>query len=456
MDNNALLNAQEYVAKTPKSQALYRRAQEVFPSGVTHDVRYLQPHPLSISRADGSRKWDVDGNEYVDYFGGHGALILGHNHPAVVEAVTEQLSKGTHYGASHELELEWAELIREMVPCAEKVRFTNSGTEATLLALRLARAHTNKTTVVRFLGNFHGWHDHVVSGFASHEDGSATPGVLESIAENTILLPPGDIEAVRKLLNERNDIAAIILEPTGSTFGKVPITETFLHELREVTIEHEVVLIFDEVISGFRCSRGGAQAYYGVTPDLTTLAKILAGGFPGGALVGNKEIMDWLDHDACVLAGREKISHQGTFNANPVSAAAGIATLEIVAETNVCDRANEYATELRDALRKTLHDENVDWCVYGSFSEFHIFTNPDHESLTEKDLVAPRFDFQKLKAASASELVTKLRLGMLAHGVEILGWPGGPTSSVHCDEDLERTVDAFRQTLRILKEEGDV
>ncbi len=446
----------EYRRRTPESEKLAARARDTFPSGITHDARYLEPYPVYIERADGSRKWDVDGNEYVDYLGGHGALLFGHNHPTITGAVSKQLALGTHFGSCHELELRWGELVRQLVPSAKRVRFTNSGTEATLLAFRLARAHTGRSKIIRFVTNFHGWQDHVSFGVASHEDGTPTPGVLEAIAENIILSPPGDLSAVQRLLDQRDDIAAIILEPTGASWGQIPIPESFLHGLYEAARKHEVVLIFDEVISGFRCSPGGAQAYFGITPDMTTLAKILAGGYPGGAVAGRRDIMDWLDHSTSNSAGREKITHHGTFNANPISAAAGIAALEMVAETDACDRANRYAADLRERLRETLRDAHVKWSVYGTFSGFHIFTNSDQEEIAEGDLIAPNFDYRKVKQSSRSELSKKLRLGMLAHGVDIFAWPGGPTSAIHNTDDMERTVEAFRETLRIMKDEGDV
>ncbi len=280
--------------------------------------------------------------------------------------------------------------------------------------------------------------------------------VLPQVAENVLLCPPGDIEAVRQLLAQHEDVAAVILEPTGASWGQIPIAVSFLHELRDVTADHDVVLIFDEVITGFRCSPGGAQEYYGIIPDLTTLAKILAGGFSGGALVGRKDIMDWLDHDASAQQGREKVAHQGTYNANPVSAAAGTQALQIVAETDACQRANDYAAKLREALRRMLRDENVNWRVYGTFSGFHIFTNPDHEAVTEDEISNAQFDYRKLAAAGRSELPPKLRVGMLAYGVDIVAWPGGPTSAVHDSDDLERTVESMRRTVRILREEGDI
>ncbi len=445
-----------YRQRTPASEQLFQKANGVFPGGLTHDARYLLPYPIYVQRAQASHKWDVDGNEYVDYFGGHGALLLGHNHPEVTEAVRDQLERGTHYGACHELEIRWGEIVQRLVPSAQRIRFTSSGTEATLMALRLARAYTGRTKTLRFRTHFHGWHDHVAFGVGSHHDGTPPPGVLSDLATNTVLCNPGKIDEVRTAFSENDDIAAVILEPTGATWGQVPLHESFLHDLREATAEHDIVLIFDEVVTGFRCSPGGAQGHYGVTPDLTTLAKILAGGFPGGAVVGQREIMDLLDHQAAADNNFEKITHHGTYNANPVSAAAGIKALEIVESTDACQRASDYAAELRDSFRSVLDEENVDWCVYGTFSSFHIFTNPDHESVSASDLESGSFDWRKIKQASASSVTKKLRLGMLAHGVDIMGWPGGSTSAVHTTEDIELTADALRRTLRLLKSDGDI
>lgn len=451
----------EYLARTPGSARLAQQAQRTFPSGVTHDGRYLQPYGIYVERAAGSRKWDVDGNQYVDYVGGHGALLLGHNHPVVTEAVRRQVERGTHYGANHELELRWGQLVQRLIPSAEMVRFTNSGTEATLLALRLARVFTGRPKIMHFHGHFHGWHDHVAFGVQSRFDGSPSPGVLPGIAHNVVMAPPQDLETTRQLLDQHaEELAAVILEPTGASWGQVPVTPQFLRELRTLTRQRGIVLIFDEVISGFRCAPGGAQGFYGITPDLTTLAKILAGGFPGGALAGRADILDALSFPA-PGDPREKVSHHGTFNANPVSAAAGIACLELVASTDACQRANDYAARLRDALAEVVQEENVPWIVYGTFSGFHILTHnqalePGRGPLTRDDLESGRCDYRVVKLNRRAELIHKLRIGMLVHGVDIFGWPGGPTSAVHTDDDLDRTVAAFRSTLRRLKAEGDI
>lgn len=445
-----------YHRRTPTSARLSARAKEIFPSGITHDGRYLEPYPIYVERAAGSRKWDVDGNEYVDYSGGHGALLLGHNPPHVVAAVARQLPLGTHYGSGHALEIHWGEWVQKLVPSAERVRFTSSGTEATHLALRLARAATGRSKIMRFAGNFHGWHDHMAFGVSTRFDGTPSAGVLPEVAANVVLAPPGDVDATRALLERHKDIAAVIIEPTGASWGQVPIQPDFLHALAEMTRAAAALLIFDEVISGFRCAPGGAQEALAVTPDLTTLAKILAGGLPGGAVVGRKEILDWLDHAQSAATGREKIVHQGTFNANPLSAAAGVATLESIADGAACRKANDYAARLREGLNRVLRDQKVPWFAYGTYSGFHIFTNPERRDVTLADVEGGKLDYRAFKTPPRKSLATKLRVGMLLHGVEIFSWPGGPTSAVHTDDDLEQTVDAFRRTLGMLRDEGEI
>ena len=265
----------EYRSRTRRSAELYARACKVIPAGLTHDSRTLLPYPLYAARAAGPRKWDVDGNEYVDYFGGHGALLLGHRHPTVLEAVQEQAPLGTHWGSAHELEVRWAELVNRLIPCAGRVRFTASGTEASHLALRLARAFTGKPKVIRFTGHFHGWHDGVTAGAMSHFDGGVPTGIPAALVEQTILLPADDIGQTAQTFATRTDIAAVLIEPSGASWGQVPLSPGFLAGLHELTRSHGALLVFDEVITGFRWSRGGAQQRYAITPDLCVLAKIV-------------------------------------------------------------------------------------------------------------------------------------------------------------------------------------
>ena len=446
---------QAYRAKTPGSAALAAEARELLPSGIVHDARHLEPYGIYVVRAEGSRKWDRDGNEYVDYAGGHGALLLGHGRPEVLAAIQDALPEGTHPGANHEREVRWAQIVRELVPCAERVRFTSSGTEATHMALRLARARTGKHKIVRFKGHFHGWHDHMTSGYTSHFDGAPTAGVLPDLAAQVILLPPGDEEAARAAFEADDDIAAAILEPTGGSFGLVPHVPAFLGFLRELTAKHGVVLIFDEVITGFRVSPGGAQAYFGVTPDMSTHAKIIAGGLPGGAVAGRKELLDDLDFYATRESGREKIFHPGTFNANPVSAAAGTAALTIVRDSDACERASASGAELRAGLNAMLEAEGVPWSVYGTFSAFHLFMNPRGRAITPSAFDPLAIDYAELKDRPP-ELVNKIRLGLLVNGVDIQGWPGGMTSAANTADDISVTVDAFRETIHMLRREGEL
>lgn len=452
---NATLTA-TYEAMTPGSAALAAKARQLMPSGLAHDSRHFDPYPLYVQRALGPVKWDVDNNKYVDYFGGHGALILGHNHPAVMAAVHATLERGTHFGACHELEVRWAELVTQMVPSAERVRFTSSGTEATLIALRLARAYTGRSKLVRFRGHFHGWHDHMTSGYTNHFDGSATSGVIQGVADNVLLCDANDVDGITRLFNDHNDIAAVILEPTGANFGKMPILPSFLSLLRDLTKQAGSLLIFDEVVTGFRVSPGGVQAVTGITPDMTTLAKILSGGLPGGAVVGRKDILDRLDFKVTKAAGVEKIAHLGTFNANPVSAAAGIATLEILAGSDACARANAYGAEVRAKMNEVLEEEGVKWAVHGSYSGMHIYTNPEGADIVPSGFDAVGF-IQKMIDRPRGEGVTgQVRMGLLVNGVDMNSGPSGMISAMHGEEEMAITVDAFRATLRALKREGAI
>jgi glutamate-1-semialdehyde 2,1-aminomutase len=448
--------ASSYEAATQGSAALARRARELLPSGIAHDARHFDPYPIYVESARGALKWDVDGNKYVDYFGGHGAMILGHNHPTVMQAVHAQLERGTHFGACHELEVRWADLVCRMVPSAERVRFTNSGTEATLMALRLARAATGRSKLLRFKGHFHGWHDHMTSGHTNHFDGTPTTGVLDGIAVNVLLAQPNDVEGLTKLFEQHRDIAAVILEPTGANFGRMPIRPDFLRVLRDLTSASGTLLIFDEVVTGFRVSAGGAQAALDVTPDMTTLAKVLAGGLPGGAVAGKKDVLELLDFGVAKARGVEKVAHPGTFNANPLSAAAGIATLEILASSDANARANAYGEALRTGMNEVLEEEHVKWAVHGSYSGFHIFTNPQGADITPSSFNAEAFIPTMMARTTGEGVAGKLRMGMLVNGVDVNNGPSGVISAAHGEEELTTTIEAFRNTIRALRREGAI
>src|SRR5579884_3970389 len=317
---------ERYAAAFARSQKLHEQARNIFPNGVTHDARHLLPFPVYVERAQGAHKWTVEGRELIDYWSGHGALLLGHGHPAVVEAVQRQMEKATHPGACHEREIEWGRWVQRLVPSAERIRFTASGTEATMMALRLARLFTGRPRVLKFAGHFHGWNDFLTPGADGLHD-PVPPGVLEDVARHTVIVAPNDPAAVDRVLARDPEIGCVILEPTGGHFGAVPVRGDFLRALRDLTTSHGRLLIFDEVITGFRVHPGGAQGHYGVKPDLTTLVKILAGGLPGGCVAGRADILAHLEF----RPDKAKMKHPGTFNANPLSAAAGTATLAIVA-----------------------------------------------------------------------------------------------------------------------------
>lgn len=440
-----------YQRMHPTSARLYEESLRVFPSGVTHDVRFLTPFPLYVERAQGSRKWDVDGNEIIDYVMGHGALFLGHAHPEVTRAVVEQVRKGTHYGANHRLELEWGRLVQRLIPSAEAVRFTGTGTEATLMAIRLARAYTGRDKLLKFDFHFHGWHDAVVGARFAESDTPRSAGVPESVLRNTISLPQNDIDAVEDRLAQ-GDVAAVIVEPTGASWGTLPLREDFLADLREVTRRHNTVLIFDEVVTGFRVAPGGAQERYGVLPDLTSLAKILAGGLPGGAVAGRADIISMMEfrQDREWNLSR-RVAHPGTFNANPLSAAAGVAMLSRVEGGSIHAHADALARRLVIELNRLLDRMGIPGAAYGLASYFHVVLG--------QEVPRPRDGIEWPQEAGPPPrmpwpLVLALKRGMLNHGVDLMGGSGGFTSAAHSQEDIDRTLEAFEVTLSELRAEG--
>ncbi len=432
----------------PTSAKLYEQAQGLFPNGVTHDLRFLRPFPIYIDRAEGAYKWDVDGHRLIDYWSGHGSILLGHSHPAVVEAVQRQMKRATHPGGCHELEIEWGQAVQRLVPSAEKMRFVSSGTEATLMALRLARIFTGKPKVLKFAGHFHGWHDFLILGAESPLDQQPVPGVLPEVAVETVIIPPNDPAGVEKALAQDGDIGCVILEPTGNHFGAVPIRGDFLRALREITAKHQRLLIFDEVISGFRVHPKCAQGLYNVTPDLTTLAKILAGGLPGGCLAGRADIMAGLEF----RPGKAKMRHPGTFNANPLSAAAGVATLQLVAS----GEPGKHATEMGKRLRRQLNDmfaaRGHAWYAYGEFSGWKLLPNHQGPRPAGEDFQPTPEIIAKIAGAKNQQLMHAFRCGMLLHGVDVQGL-GGMTTWAHNQADLDQTVAAVADTLELLGQE---
>jgi len=441
-----------YTEALPASQALFERARKVFPDGVTHDNRRMQPFPLYVERAEGAHKWDADGNRYIDYWMGHGALLFGHNPPHVRDAVIAQASLGTHHGACHTREVEWGERVCRLVPCAERVRFTASGTEATHMALRLVRAFTGKTQILKFAGHFHGWHEGLEVGVNAPYEAEPEAGQTAGAVEAVTLCPLNDIDAVRGAL-AGGDIAAVILEPTGPHFGTVPLQAGFLQTLREETKKAEALLIFDEVVTGFRVAPGGAQELAGITPDLATFAKILAGGLPGGAVAGRADVFEFLATKATLEeTHRTKISHHGTFNANPISAAAGVAMLDAIADGSAIRAANEAAARLRGGMNEILAREKVAWKVYGEHSDWKIFFGAGAPPADGEDQSVLDVPWRELNANHPAQK-RALRQALILHGIDFNG-ARALVATVHTKEIIEETLAGFGAAVRSLKEEG--
>ncbi len=443
-----------YLSKFPTSHRQYERAKQVFPSGVTHDLRYMEPFPIYIDKQSGCTKWDVDGNELVDYWSGHGSMLLGHSHPCVVKAVQEQVAKSTHAGGCHDLEVEWGELVKKLVPCAERVRFTGSGTEATLMALRLCRMYTGKPKFLKFAGHFHGWHDAVSVASDPPYDSFDVPGVTAGMSANTVVIPPNDLDLLERTLKNDSQIGAVILEPTGGHWGAVPIRGPFLKALRELTAKYGQLLIFDEVITGFRVAPGGAQERYGIKPDLTTLAKILAGGLPGGALAGRADVLSAIEF----RPGKPKMRHPGTYNANPLSAAAGVAALKLVATGEPGRLANEAGRQLRNRLNAVFAERNWPWFAYVDFSMFRLIPNYEGPRATQAaddndGLIPYGGDLNELDGPPANpNFRHSFRQAVLLNGIDMPGL-GGWLTAVHTSKDIERTVGAIASAIEMLKAE---
>jgi glutamate-1-semialdehyde 2,1-aminomutase len=439
----------DYIDRHPGSRRLAERAAAVLPNGVTHDSRYLRPFQVAVARAAGARKWDVDGNEYVDYVMGHGALLLGHNHPIVLDAAMAQLGRGTHYGASHELEVAWAEEVVRLVPSAEVVRFTSSGTEATLMALRLARTFTGRAALLKFDRHFHGWHDYVIVG--SRYSGAAIPPGIPGPTLDTVIVTVPEIEAVRAAVTDRPDIGAIILEPAGAGSGTVPLPPRFLHDLRDLCTREGIVFIMDEVVTGFRWAPGGVQEAEGVVPDLTTLAKILAGGLPGGAVAGRRDIMEHLAF-AAGGKGRAKVGHPGTFNANPLSASAGVACLNQMGDGALQAAASATAAQLRAGMNSVLCNLGIPGVVYGQASDLHVIVGGG--AVPEAaDYHPHQVSAGLIEQGTPGERLRLLQLAMLNRGVHLFG-ASGFVSAVHTEADIARTLEAWEGSLTALRDEG--
>jgi glutamate-1-semialdehyde 2,1-aminomutase len=446
----------DYQEQFAKSHALSDRANQAIAGGIAHDGRFTRPFPVYVTHADGAHKWDVDGHELIDFAMGHGALILGHNDPDVAAAVTAQYPKGTHYGACHEIEIEWAEQIQRLMPSAERVRFTSSGTESTLLAARLARAYTGRDQIVKFEGHFHGWNDYLIKGEKTPFDAPHIPGVPDATLGTVTVLPANDAALVEERLS-KGDVAAVIIEPSGASWSTIPLVEGFLANLRDITTKHDVVLIFDEVITGFRWAPGGAQGRFSVVPDMTTMAKIVAGGLSGGAVAGKAGIMAHLEfRDDPNWMKTKKVIHPGTYNANPLAAAAGVATLKKCANPDVQLHCDRLASKIRAGMNAALVHNEIPGAVWGESSAFHIYVGGKITNRTSGDLRTPEgVSAAELKSSGGAPLSGQLKLGMLLEGVDLFAG-GGLLSIAHTDQDADKAIAAFDRVLQRFVNDGIV
>jgi glutamate-1-semialdehyde 2,1-aminomutase len=432
----------EYVYRrtTPGSRALHARAVKVMPGGTTRTTTYFDPYPLYIDRGEGCRIWDADGVERIDMIGNYSAMILGHAHPKVVEAITRQAARGTAFAAANPIEVELATLLCERVPSLEQVRFCNSGTEATMFAMRLARAFTGRAKIARIEGGYHGTHDYaeVSTHPAPSEAGPsdrplARPdsiGTPQWVVDGTVVLPFNNADAAEQILrHEARDVAAVILEPIIGAGGVIAATTDFIGRLRSVTRELGMLLIFDEVIT-LRVAPGGAQQLYGVTPDLTTMGKIIGGGLPVAAFGGRADVMGLMDPRRM-----RNLPQGGTYNGNPLGMAAGVATLKELTP-DVYEELNRKGARVKDQLTEVFATHGVPAQVNAAGSLFAIhFTD------------VPVIDYRS-KATSNPKITHDFFLALVNHGVLMAPRAMGALSTPMREHDIQEFVDAVDTVLQ--------
>ncbi|KXA92711.1 hypothetical protein AKJ37_04525 [candidate division MSBL1 archaeon SCGC-AAA259I09] len=437
--------------KFDKSKKVYERARDVVPSGTSSNFRghpIWDPHPISLESGEGSKVYDVDGNEYIDMFLSFGPMILGHSHPKMQEAVKEQIEKGTMLGTVCELEAEVAEKFCEMVPCADMVRFTNSGTESTMHAIRTARAYTGKEKILKFEGNYHGMHDYVlanvhppkdVRGLKIKPNKIGVPGVPDDTLNSVMIAPWNEPEIAEKIIKRNaNELGAVIVEPVAANMGTVLPKKEFLETLREQTEKHDIIFIFDEVMTGFRIARGGAQEYFDIKPDMATFSKALGGGYPIGAFTGKKEIMGEIHP--------EKIPHGGTYNANQLCLAATQTVLNELDKENgkAYDHMYEVGEKIINGIEDIAEDSRHQITVQGLGPIFQMFFTEKSELNNWRE-IQENVDFEKFK---------EFAWECLDRGVYI--FPSvcerNFVSTAHTTEDADKVIETIGESLNSIDE----
>lgn len=436
-----VLNSFVLAMEIEKSKILYKRALELMPGGVNSPVRAFKAvggSPIFIKKAKGSKIYDVDSNEYIDYVLSWGPMILGHSHPSVVKALKTAIENGTSFGAPTSLEIELAQMVIKAYPSIEKIRMVNSGTEATMSAIRAARGFSKRDKIIKFEGCYHG---HANGLLVKAGSGATTfgvpdsPGVPKSYAKNTITLPFNDIKAFKSMVQkEWKSIACVIVEPVVGNIGCVLPKPGFLEALRKETEKYGIVLIFDEVMTGFRVSFGGAQEYYKVIPDMTCLGKVIGGGLPVGAYGGKREIMS-------MVAPEGPVYQAGTLAGNPIAMTAGIETLKILSKKDTYEKLEKTMQRLEDGLKDAAKGAGVKTRFYRAGTMFCTY-------FTDKDV----YDYKTAKT-SDTERFAKFFMGMLNRGINLAPsqFEAGFISIAHTKADIEKTISAAYRTLTELK-----
>ncbi|MEH2066375.1 MAG: glutamate-1-semialdehyde 2,1-aminomutase [Nostoc sp.] len=426
--------------KTTKSQEVFAAAQNLMPGGVSSPVRAFKSvggQPIVFDRVKGAYIWDIDGNQYIDYVGTWGPAICGHAHPEVIAALHEALEKGTSFGAPSVLENVLAEMVIDAVPSIEMVRFVNSGTEACIGVLRLMRAFTNRDKIIKFEGCYHG---HADAFLVKAGSGVATlglpdsPGVPKAATSTTLTAPFNDLEAVKALFEEnRDEIAGVILEPVVGNAGFIAPDAGFLEGLRELTHEHGALLVFDEVMTGFRIAYGGAQEKFGVTPDLTTLGKVIGGGLPVGAYGGRRDIMS-------MVAPAGPVYQAGTLSGNPLAMTAGIKTLELLQKPGTYEYLERITKKLADGLLQIAKENGHEVCGGQISAMFGLFFTS-----------GPVHNYEDAKKSDTAKF-GRFHRGMLERGVYLAPsqFEAGFTSFAHTEEDIDQTLAVARDVISSL------